>query len=131
MGKNKIYFEISNFFKEKINKKIMEPKLDVFAYYMKDGFTYVGKREIDSDSPAFEIRDFMIMPTIKIAQDSRTPEVTINEEYNSRNKGLGIFLRSENKIGSSNISLAFRLKKRLILLDKIFLRNIYKHIFSD
>jgi hypothetical protein len=84
---------------------------DIFAYYMRDGFTYVGKQDDKNrSSDEMFLNDFIIMPTTMIAQDVRTPEVVISEEYEKRNKGNSIILTLENKVSSSNISLGMRLK---------------------
>lgn len=86
----------------------------ICAYYMKDGMTYVGIYvKANPKEDEVTIRDFIIMPTIKITQDKRAPEVVISEEYNNRNKGLSTILSLENKIGSSNISLALKPEKKI------------------
>jgi hypothetical protein len=80
---------------------------DIFAYYMRDGMIYVGKKQTN---PGNEItmNDFIVIPTVKITQDKRAPEVVILEEYENRNKGRVITLSLEKGVGFSNISLALR-----------------------
>ena len=88
----------------------MEP--DIFAYYMNDGFTYIGKLKLDNLEEKIIITDFIVMLTIKIAEDKRAPEIVISETYDNRNKGREIVLSSEKKVGSSNISCALRQRKK-------------------
>ncbi len=82
---------------------------DISAYFMMDGFVYAGKPKYQKeDGEKIILDDFIIMPTIKIAQDKRAPEVVISEAYEGRNKGSSTTLSLKNKVSFSNIILALK-----------------------
>lgn len=65
--------------------------------------TYIGVFMPNPNKEGLSLKNFIIVPTLKITEDKRVPEVVIAEEYANRNKGKIIKLNLENKISNFEI----------------------------